>query len=72
MAIDTVNEKLALMEWDQTFEPGLPLSPGAFGQGDKQQLLWDYPGVLWGEPPQPIPVTARGRMVVNAGTLLNR
>ena len=47
MAIDTTNKKLALMEWGQVGEPGLPISPGTFGQDDKQQLLWGYPGVLW-------------------------
>ena len=49
MAIGTTNEKLALMEWGQVWEPGLPISPGALGQDDKQQLLWGYPGILWGE-----------------------
>lgn len=47
MAIDTTNEKLALMEWDNVWEPAIPISPGAFGQDDKQQLLWGYPGILW-------------------------
>lgn len=47
MAISTNNEKLAVLDWTE-LEPGLPLSPGAFGQGDKQQLLWGYPGVAWG------------------------
>lgn len=47
MAISTTNEKLAVIEWDNFSEPGLPLSPGAFGQDDKQQLLWGFPGVLW-------------------------
>ena len=47
MAIDTTNEKLALMEWCNVWEPGLPISPGAFGQDDKQQLLWGYPGITW-------------------------
>lgn len=46
MAIGTNNEKLAVLDWTE-LEPGLPLSPGAFGQGDKQQLLWGYPGVVW-------------------------
>ena len=49
MAIDTNNKKLAVMELDQAYEPGLPLSPGVFGQDDKQQLLWGYPGILWEE-----------------------
>lgn len=48
MAIDTNNEKLALMEWDNVWEPALPLSPGTFAQDDKQQLLWGYPGIVWG------------------------
>jgi hypothetical protein len=47
MAIDTDTEKLAVLELGQVWEPGLPLSPGALGQADQQQLLWGYPGVLW-------------------------
>ncbi len=50
MAIDTDNKKLAIMEWGNYWEPGLPLLPGAiFDQGEKQQLLWGYPGILWTE-----------------------
>ncbi len=48
MAIDTDNKKLAVMDWGNIWEPGLPLSPGALGQDDQQQLLWGYPGILWG------------------------
>ena len=48
MAIDTNDEKLALMEWDTVWEPGLILDETAsFDQGDKQQLLWGYPGIAW-------------------------
>ena len=47
MAIDTNTKKLALLEWDLVFEPGLPLSPGTIGADDQQQLLWGYPGILW-------------------------
>lgn len=55
MAIDTPDKRLALMEWDLLWEPGLVLSETSpFSQGDQQQLLWGYPGVLWGEPPEPI------------------
>ena len=36
------------MEWELYWEPGLPMSPGALGQDDQQQLLWGYPGILWG------------------------
>jgi hypothetical protein len=50
MAITTINQKLAVMEWEDYAEPALPLSPGALGQDDQQQLLWGYPGVLWAEP----------------------
>lgn len=46
MAIDTTNEKLALME-EELWEPALPISPSTFGQDDQQQLLWGFPGVLW-------------------------
>ena len=49
MAISTDNEKLGVMEWCLVWEPGLPLSPGTLGQADKQQLIWDYPGVLYAE-----------------------
>lgn len=47
MAIDTDNKKLAIMEWDNIWEPALPLSPSTFEQDDKQQLIWGYSGVLW-------------------------
>lgn len=47
MAIDTINKKLAIMEFGQVWEPGLPISPGAIGQDDQQQFLWGYPGILW-------------------------
>ena len=47
MAITTTNGKLAIMELDQDYEPGLPLSPGTIGQDDQQQLLWGFPEVLW-------------------------
>ena len=47
MPIDTTNEKLALLELEDYHEPGIPLSPGVFDQGDQQQLLWGYPGILW-------------------------
>jgi len=48
VAIDTTNEKLGLMEWCLVWEPALPISPGALGQDDQQQLLWGYPGITWG------------------------
>jgi hypothetical protein len=47
MAITTTNGKLAVMEMETIWEPGLPMSPGSIGQDDKQQLLWGFPEVLW-------------------------
>jgi len=47
MAIDTINEKLALIEYGDVFQPGIPISNDGIGQDDKQQLLWGYPGILW-------------------------
>ncbi len=46
--IETINEKLAMLEYCNILEPGLPMSPGTIEQDDKQQFLWDYPGILWG------------------------
>ncbi len=48
MAITTVNDKLAVMSFHNTVMPNLPISPGTLGQDDQQQLLWGYPGTLWG------------------------
>lgn len=42
------NTKLAHLEWCNLLEAGLPASPGTLGQDDQQQLLWGYPGILWG------------------------
>ena len=47
MAIDTTNERLALIEYGDVFQPGIPISNDGIGQDDKQQLLWGYPGILW-------------------------
>lgn len=48
MAITTDNEKLAVMSMGNICMPNLPMSPGTLDQDDQQQLLWGYPGVLWG------------------------
>ena len=50
MAIDTINEKLALIEYGDVFQPGIPISADGLGQADNQQLLWEYPGILWSAP----------------------
>jgi hypothetical protein len=45
MAIPTSTAQLAVMEWGQVWEPGLPLSPVAITTEAQQQLVWEYP---WG------------------------
>jgi hypothetical protein len=45
--IDTINKKLALINFGSVFQTPLPMSPGTLGQDDRQQLLWGYPGILW-------------------------
>jgi hypothetical protein len=47
VAITTDNDKFGVIEWCSVWEPGLPFAPGTLGQDDKQQLLHDYPGVLY-------------------------
>jgi len=50
MPITTNDEKLAAMQWNMPFAPAIVLDETSpFSQGDKQQLLWGYPGILWGE-----------------------
>ena len=48
MAIDTTNEKLALINSGDVWSDHLPISSAGIGQDDKQQLLGSYPGTLWG------------------------
>lgn len=64
MAIDTTNEKLAIMEFGQAWEPGLPLSPSTLGQDDKQQLLHGFPDVLWAAPPISPITTINGKLAI--------
>lgn len=49
MAIDTNNEKLALITYLQPWNTPVPISSDGLGQDDKQHLLACYPGILWGE-----------------------
>ena len=50
MPITTIDEKLAVMQWNMPFAPATVLNETSpFSQGDQQQLLWGYPGILWGE-----------------------
>ena len=47
MAIDTNNEKLALISLLAPFNAPVPISADGLDQADKQHLLWAYPGILW-------------------------
>lgn len=44
MPINTLNEKLSLIEYGNIFQPALPVSNNGIGLGDKWQLLWEYSG----------------------------
>lgn len=55
MAIDTFNKKLALIEYSEPYQIGIAVSNDGLDQADKQQLLWEYPGLLWGQLPQITP-----------------
>lgn len=59
MPIDTDNGKLALLRLSQPWLPPMPFGdegdPDSFGQDDRQQLLWGFPEVLWGEGELPTP-----------------
>jgi len=50
VAITTDNGKLAVLSLNNLLMPNLPLSPGALGQDDQQQLLWGFPEILWAAP----------------------
>lgn len=47
MAIDTDNEKFALIDMGDIWTDSIPISSDGLGQADKQHLLWEYPGILW-------------------------
>lgn len=49
MAIETDNEKLALMSYNQPFVPAVPIVTNGMTQADYQHLIWQYPGILWSE-----------------------
>lgn len=50
MAVSTFNEKLALITYNQPWNTPIPV-PSTYdtlNRGDKQHLLWGYPGINWG------------------------
>ena len=49
MGIDTKNEKLSLIGWKQFWlGPLIDDADGTLSNADKQHLLADYPGILFG------------------------
>jgi hypothetical protein len=48
MAIITDNEKLALISYHQNWNTPIPISSDIGNDGDKQHLIWEYPGISWG------------------------
>lgn len=71
MAITTTNGKLAIMEFCQGYEPGLPLLPGSLGQDDKQQLIHGFPEVLWATSSGSAEVAKHRGFLRNVGRLLH-
>lgn len=47
LRIQIDNNKLALISYNQPFQPPVPVSEGSLTQGNKQHLIWQYPGILW-------------------------
>ena len=47
MAIDTSNEKFALIGWLQPWSANIPVSISSIGSGEKKQFVWEYPGLEW-------------------------
>ena len=51
MVLLTIDDRLAIMEWDNVWEPAIIISESSpFDQEDKQQLIWGLPDPLWVEP----------------------
>ena len=48
MAITTDNEKFALISYHQNWNTPIPVSSDIGNDGDKQHLIWEYPGIAWG------------------------
>lgn len=62
MSIDTVNEKRALMMLGLPWS-NIPISSDGLDQADNQQLLWEYPGLLWSVITEPEIVEVTGLLI---------
>ena len=61
---------LAHIEWCQVWEPSI--GSGVATNGEKQQLLWGYPGVAWSAPAGASADSDYVGMVLNVGRLMTR
>jgi len=41
--VETLNNKLALIDYGDVFQPATPVSSHGIGSDHKRQLLWEYP-----------------------------
>lgn len=62
MAVDTNNEKLALITYHQPWNTPIPISADGLDQADNQHLIWEYPGILF-ETAVAVSVAAAFRML---------
>lgn len=49
MAITSNNQKLAVLAWNNVYLSPTYMTVDGITQADQQQLLWQYPGVLFAE-----------------------
>ena len=47
MAVTTINEKLALISFQQPWNTPIPISADGLGSDDKKHLIAQYPGSTW-------------------------
>ena len=61
MAVSTINEKLALISYQQPWNTPIPISADGIGSDDKKHLIWQYPGSTWSAP---IVTVRRGNLLL--------
>lgn len=43
--MDTSAKRLSTLDWDQPFQPGIPIPTGATSSGARQHGMWMYSGI---------------------------
>ena len=51
--MDTAAKRLSALDWDQPWNPGIPIPDGADSQSDRMHGLWTYNGVTTSAPVNP-------------------